>query len=122
MARMRLVNEADQMAGRIEATTRSALPAMGSDASAARTASTAESQRKGPASRHQKSSNPSTLNVRGFGAGGDSRTDDTVAFQQALNAAHIAGGGYGVRAARAPPLQGFAISARRCYASRLLWL
>src|SRR5260370_34080824 len=93
MARMRLVNEADQMAGRIEETSRSGLPAMGSDASAARTASTAESQRMGPASRHQKSSNPSTLSVRSFGAVGDSRTDDTAAFQQALNVTHNAGGG-----------------------------
>ena len=90
---MRLVNEADQMAGGIEETSRSGLPAIGSDASAARTASTTEFQRKGPASRHQKSSTPSTLNVRSFGAVGDSRADDTAAFQQALNVAHNTGGG-----------------------------
>jgi hypothetical protein len=36
---------------------------------------------------------PATLNVRDFGAKGDAQTDDTAAFQQALDASAKAGGG-----------------------------
>ena len=37
--------------------------------------------------------NPDQYSVRDFGAAGDSKTDDTAAFQKALDAAHQAGGG-----------------------------
>ena len=40
-----------------------------------------------------------SLNVRTFGAAGDAATDDTAAFQRALDAAHTSGGG----AVYAPP-------------------
>lgn len=42
---------------------------------------------------------PDSLDVRRFGAAGDGETDDTAAFQRALDAAHDAGGGV-VRAPR----------------------
>src|SRR5258708_28945381 len=37
--------------------------------------------------------NPDQYSVRDFGAVGDGKTDDTAAFQKALDAAHQAGGG-----------------------------
>jgi hypothetical protein len=90
---MRLVNEVDEIACGIQGTLRSGLLAIGSIASGAGIASTTESQQKGPASRRQESTNSRALSVRSFGAVGDSRSDDTAAFQRALNAAHDAGGG-----------------------------
>ena len=90
---MRLVNEVDEIAREIQGTLRSGRPAIRSVASGAGIASTTESQPKELASRRQTSSDSWTLNVRSFGAVGDSRSDDTAAFQRALNAAHNAGGG-----------------------------
>jgi hypothetical protein len=42
---------------------------------------------------HALAAEPGVLNVRDFGAAGDGRTDDTAAFQKALDAAAAAGGG-----------------------------
>ncbi len=40
-----------------------------------------------------RASRPGQLNVRGFGAAGDGKTDDTASFQRALDAAGADGGG-----------------------------
>ena len=90
---MRIVNEVDAVAGGIQKTARNGLSAIESITTGAGLALTTESQRRGPASRRQDSADSQALNVRGFGAVGDSKTDDTTAFQRALNAAHFAGGG-----------------------------
>ena len=42
---------------------------------------------------HAGAEAPSQLNVRSFGAAGDAKTNDSAAFQRALDAAHKAGGG-----------------------------
>ena len=42
---------------------------------------------------HSHGESPLPFNVRSFGAAGDAATDDTAAFQHALDAAFKAGGG-----------------------------